>query len=96
MVPRAIVCLMVDIGHVVLLAVLGNNDNRITSWLKSYSDFKCIIFDKGVILEINSNVGRVEVFVLVISSESGDHTFHIYCYLHQFLTHFASLFCSIR
>ena len=51
--PKGIVCWLVDIVHVLMITVLGNDTNRSTSWWKSYSNFKYIIFDEGVIWEIN-------------------------------------------
>ena len=33
------------------------------------------MFDKGAVLEINFNVGIVEMFVPIIDSELGDHHF---------------------
>ena len=49
MVPRDIVCLLGDIGHDVMLTVLENEVNSSTSWWKSYSNLKYVIFDKGVV-----------------------------------------------
>ena len=54
-VTRDIFCWVVDIGHVVMLRVLDNEANKITSWCKIYSIFKYIIFDSGVILEKGGN-----------------------------------------
>ena len=48
-----IVCWLGYIWHVVMFAVLGNDTNGSTSWWEINSDFKYIIFDKGVIWEIN-------------------------------------------
>ena len=36
-------------------------------------EFKYIIFDEGMIREVDFNVVRVEVFVSSINSESGDY-----------------------
>ena len=58
-----------------MLTVSENDANRWTSWWKSYINFKYIIFDEEVVLEIIFNVGRVEMFVTVILSEPGDHNF---------------------
>ena len=57
-----------------MFAVMCYNSNGSASWWKIYIDFKYIIFAKGMISEINFNVGRVEIFVPSISSEPGDHT----------------------
>ena len=43
-----IICLLVDIGRVVILKLLVNDDNSITSQWKIYSNIKCIIVDEGV------------------------------------------------
>ena len=75
MITRASVCWLVDIGHVVMLKVFGNDANMSTSLWKIYSNFKYTIFDEGVIWEIDFNVWRVEIFVPVISLEPGDHPF---------------------
>ena len=40
------------IGHVVMLAVLGDDANRSNFWCKSCSHFKYIVFDEGVLWEI--------------------------------------------
>ena len=58
-----------------ILPVFGNNDNMSTSWWKIYINFKYIIFDEGVIREINFNVGGVEKIAHVISLEPVEHPF---------------------
>ena len=64
-----------DIVYVVMLKVLGNYSNMSFSWWRHYSNFKNIMFDKGVVWEIHFNVGRVEIFDPIIDSELGDHHF---------------------
>ena len=70
-----IVCWLGDIWHVVMFKVLCNNSNRITSWWEINRDFKYIIFNSGVIRDINFNVERVEIFVTVTSSDTGTYPF---------------------
>ena len=64
-VPWSIFCLMVYIGHVVMLTVLGNNTTRITSRWKSYSNFKYIIFDEGEFWEINFQCLKGKSFCVI-------------------------------
>ena len=40
---------MGDIGHVWMIAVLGNDANMSASWWNSYSNFEYIILDEGVV-----------------------------------------------
>ena len=55
-----------------MFTVLFDNANGSASWRKINIPFKYIIFNKGMILEVNFNVGRVEIFVPSIDSEPGD------------------------
>ena len=48
--PWYIICWLWDIRYVVMLIILGNDDNGSISWWKSYSNSKYIIFDEGVVL----------------------------------------------
>ena len=72
-VPWAIVCWLGDIVHVVMLVVLSNYTNRSTSWWKRDSNFKYIIFDEGLVWEINFHVVMVETFMPLIRSEPVNH-----------------------
>ena len=74
-VPVDIVCWPGDIGHIVILTLMCNGANSITYWWERYSHFKYIIFDEGVIWEINFNVIRMETFMAVMILEPGDHPF---------------------
>ena len=72
-VPRDIVYWLGDILHVVMFTLLYNNTERSSSWWKINSDFKYIIFDEGMVWEIDFNVGRVERIFIFISSEPSKH-----------------------
>ena len=72
-VKRAIIFWLGYIWHVMMFTLLCTDSNSSNYWWKINSDFKCIIFNEGLIWKINFNVGRVGIFVPVISSEPGDH-----------------------
>ena len=55
-----------------MFTVLCYNYNESASWWEIDIDFKYILFDEGMIWDVNFNVGRVEVFVTIISLEPGD------------------------
>ena len=57
-----------------MFTLFCDNYNGSAYWCKFNIAFKYIIFDKGIILEVNFNVGRMEIFVPIISSDPGDQT----------------------
>ena len=69
----AVIHLLGNISHVIMFIVLCYNTNRSTSWWEINMDFKHIIFYKGMIWEVNFNVGKLEVFLPSMSSEPGEH-----------------------
>ena len=72
MIPWYFIFWLRYVWHVVMFTALCGNYNGISSWWNINTAFKYIIFDKGFYERSNFNVVRVEIFVPIISSETGD------------------------